>query len=294
VSGQVVGTFEYLAAHDDGRLVGFWSPASGPDAAAFLADVRAGQRPRVGWARLNPGARTPLPASLPAGGQTKACGSKEGHGSSDDVRLGRSSFTLTEENVMYQTKRWTLAAIAALVASLAVAGNSAQAQVNKPFAIKGGGTAPDGLPFPGFSAPHSATGVGTYLGAYKGSGEFYNDEITSIDAQGNIYGTFYSPVPFVFTAANGDQLACYYGNPNFGAQNEGTYELVHIAGPIGPGGTYQANFLAEFVPFAPACTGRFAGVGGGWTMKAVSAPFVLGSTDPLPYTWSGTGTLVFP
>jgi hypothetical protein len=64
VSGQVVGTFEYLAAHDDGRLVGFWSPASGPDAAAFLADVRAGQRPRVGLARLNPGARTPLPGTL--------------------------------------------------------------------------------------------------------------------------------------------------------------------------------------------------------------------------------------
>ena len=42
----------------------------------------------------------------------------------------------------------------------------------------------------------------------------------------------------------------------------------------------MAFFVAEFVPYLPECTGQFVGVGGRWTMLAVTNPFVLGSNRP--------------
>lgn len=54
-----------------------------------------------------------------------------------------------------------------------------------------------------------------------------------------------------------------------------------------------ADFIAEFVP-QPESTGRFAGASGGWIMYAWTEPFVLGSNDPVYYSWEGEGTLTFP
>jgi hypothetical protein len=58
-------------------------------------------------------------------------------------------------------------------------------------------------------------------------------------------------------------------------------------------GVYQAFWVAEFVPFLDECTGKFADVRGSWIMYARSAPFVLGSTDPVAYEWHGEGDLDF-
>ena len=40
-------------------------------------------------------------------------------------------------------------------------------------------------------------------------------------------------------------------------------------------------------------TGKFAGVTGSWVMVARSEPFVLGSDDPVAYSWEGQGQLTF-
>jgi hypothetical protein len=51
--------------------------------------------------------------------------------------------------------------------------------------------------------------------------------------------------------------------------------------------------VAEFTP-AAGSTGRFAKVvGGSFIMSAVTEPFVLGSADPVGYSWFGDGTLTF-
>jgi hypothetical protein len=180
--------------------------------------------------------------------------------------------------------------LVALATVLAVACSTASAKT-KPFQIVGAGIAPDGFPFPGQSAPHWAVGEGSFLGLYFGQGAVQNDSITFL-TNGDATGTFESAGPFVFTGTNGDKLACFYGSPLYGPQ--GTYYLLHEGGPVGPGGTYQAFFLADFVPYDPACTGKFAGVSGGWTMLAITEPFVLGSTDPIGYEWQGKGSLTFP
>jgi hypothetical protein len=41
-------------------------------------------------------------------------------------------------------------------------------------------------------------------------------------------------------------------------------------------------------------TGKFAGVTGSWVMYARSEPFVLGSSDPVIYSWEGEDELTFP
>ena len=168
--------------------------------------------------------------------------------------------------------------------------NQAQATsyVQAPLQNHGWGTAPDGIPLPGAGpAPHSAVGNANFLGKYSGEGEV--ETLTAnFNADGTVTGTFHSPVPFMFTGANGDVLACYYGNTDFGADRVGTFTLV----PLG-GGWYVAFFIAEFVPYDPDCTGKFQGVSGGWTMFALTDPFELGSTDPVNYVWEGQGSLTF-
>jgi hypothetical protein len=177
--------------------------------------------------------------------------------------------------------------IATLIA-LALAHPEAKAQV-KPFKITGEGVGPHGIPLPGDSAPHTAVGNANFLGKYSGAGEV--ETLTAdFNADGTITGTFQSPVPFVFTAANGDNLACFYGNPDHGAANLGTFTLVPVPGMSG---WYIAHWVAEFVPYDPECTGRFQGVRGGWIMYATSDPFELGSTDPAGYSWEGEGKLDF-
>ncbi len=179
--------------------------------------------------------------------------------------------------------RLTLCALALLLAP-----NQAEAQV-KPFKIAGGGIAPDGIPLPVNSAPHSAVGNANFLRKYSGEGEV--ETLTAdFNPDGTVTGTFQSPVPFVFTGANGDNLACYYGNTAYGAENVGTFTLYPVPGFSG---WYVAFFVAEFVPYDPDCTGKFQGVSGGWTMYAITEPFELGSNNPLGYAWAGEGSLTF-
>lgn len=174
---------------------------------------------------------------------------------------------------MFQTSR--IAALTACTLALAFASSRADAQV-KPFKVTGGGVASKGLPLAvDVPAPHWAVGQATELGNYVGSGFFQVDQFT-----GPLSGDFSSAVPFVFTAANGDDLAFDYA---------GTVELFPT-----PDGRAVAVFVATFTPALDLCTGRFAKViGGSFVMTAITEPFVLGSTDPTRYTWSGEGTLEF-
>jgi len=175
--------------------------------------------------------------------------------------------------------------------ALVLAPRTAHAQV-KPFKIVGGGFATMGLPLPGEPGrPHWAVGVATELGLYDGEGQVETDTVNPPLPDGTITGEFGSPVPFVFTAANGDKLACYYGRTEFGASEPGTFELVPV--PKLGAGWYVAHFIAEFVPYGPECTGRFKGVTGGWIMYATTAPFFLTASDPVFYTWEGQGSLTF-
>ncbi len=182
-----------------------------------------------------------------------------------------------------------MARIAICALTLALVQGQAEAQV-RPFSIVGWGEGPTGLPLPG-EAPraHWAVGAGTFLGIYCGQGEVETDSAT-FNADGTITGQFGSAVPFAFTSEDGDVLACYYGRTDFGAKNPGTFTLVPVHGKAG---WYVAYWIAEFDPYDPDCTGKFAGVTGGWIMYAQSAPFQLGSSDPIVYWWEGKGSLNF-
>jgi hypothetical protein len=158
-----------------------------------------------------------------------------------------------------------------------------------PFKVTGGGPAPDGLPLiPGETAPHSATGTASHLGAYTGSGTFVLGSL-QISSTGAVSGTFQGS--FVFVAANGDQLAF-----NYGSGFSGTFTAQ-----LSADGTTVTNvtFVAVFTPDPANCTGRFAKVvGGGFTMIANVASVSLASTvpgftPPFNYTWNGAGTLEF-
>jgi len=179
---------------------------------------------------------------------------------------------------------------AVCVLALALGENQAQAQpLGNPFKILGAGIGPEGLPLPGEPPrPHWAKGIGTDLGIYYGQGTVQTDTASFLP-NGDITGTFGSGSPFVFTDLHGDQLACYYGRTDFGASKPGTFTLVPVPG-LGEG-VYVAFFVAQFVPYLPECTGKFARVRGGWVMYAMTDPFVLGSDEPLSYSWVGNGSL---
>lgn len=177
--------------------------------------------------------------------------------------------------------------LVALGAVLSLACHVAEAQV-KSFKISGAGVAPTGVPLPGQgSRPHSIIGKASYLGWHHGDGSVVT-ETAVFEADGRITGTFGSGEPFVFVGLNGDVLACNYGRDAAGNPT-GTFTLF----PAGVPGTYVALWIADFVPLGDQCTGEFAGVSGSWVMYAVSAPFQLGSSDPLYYAWQGSGLLTF-
>ena len=183
--------------------------------------------------------------------------------------------------------------LTAVLAVLALCSQHAQAQV-KPFKIVGGGVALSGLPLPGQEPrPHSSMGNATHMGRYTGTGAVKTDSAAFDPATGHITGEFGSGSPYVFTGANGDQLVCYYGRTDFGASGPGIFDLT-ILDILDDGSlVVEALFIAEFVAQPDACTGKFAGVTGSWIMFAMTAPFVLGSDDPLSYTWEGEGSLKF-
>jgi len=183
-----------------------------------------------------------------------------------------------------------LTALATWAIALGLGQNRAIAQPAS-FEIVGHGVGPYGLPLPGEgSRPHWSIGTSTRFGSYTGIGTVETDTASFLP-NGDITGQFGSAGPYIFTAANGDKLACYYGRTDFGASKPGTFTLVPV--PALGEGVYVSFFLAEFVPFLPKCTGQFSGVSGSWTMYAMSDPFVLGLDDPLSYEWVGYGSLTF-
>jgi hypothetical protein len=178
----------------------------------------------------------------------------------------------------------TVVSLVTLHAVLVLTGPQAQAQVVKPFKIKGAGTA-DYIPVvPDVPVYHDASGEATDLGRYDGSG-FYQ----LLGLTGPTTGTFDSAAPFIFTGANGDQLAFTYGDTTNGAAEAGQVSLYSAGG-----GLVFAVWVAEFNPVPALCTGRFAKViGGSVIMTAVSEPFVLGGTDPVGYSWTGEGSIEY-
>jgi len=170
-------------------------------------------------------------------------------------------------------------------------GKNAAGHVVKPFRINGGGPVPGGVPLApevpaGF---HSATGIASGLGRYTGEGALSLSAPLDISPAGDVTGEFEGT--FVFTAANGDQLATIYGKGGTGT----------ITGQLSAdgGSVVDVTFDAFFSPDPENSTGRFKDVvGGGWRMiaKAESIPLSGGSagySGPFDYTWSGTGTLEY-
>lgn len=178
-----------------------------------------------------------------------------------------------------------------LVAILAFACHAAEAQV-KPFKIVGGGNVPDGISLiPRVPSFHDSVGIATGLRKHHGEGAFQILEFTS-----ELTADFSSAPDFVFTAANGDDLAFTYGDVHNGAAQPGKMELF----PVGDG-SFIAVFVAEFNPVPAKCTGGFANVvGGSFIMVAVSEPFFFDLDDPtdprttpFEYFWAGKGTLKY-
>jgi hypothetical protein len=187
----------------------------------------------------------------------------------------------------------TLSALAALMMGIALTGSPTHAQVVKPFKIKGAGVGPEGLPLPGPEIrPHSIVGEATHLGRHTGEGYVRTDSAV-FNPDGTITGEFGSGAPFVFTGANGEELVCWYGRIDHGASTPGTFTLTILEVLADGNLIVEAAWVAEFVPVSDECTGKFAGVTGSWVMYAYSEPFVLASSDPVNYSWTGEGTLTF-
>lgn len=185
-----------------------------------------------------------------------------------------------------------LVPMAVLAALLSLAGQEAAA---KPFKVVGAGVGPKGLPTPGQEPrPHWAVGVATHLGLYYGQGTVQTDSaIPDQLPPTKITGEFGSGSPFVFVGANRkDRLVTVYGRPEFGAAETGSFELT-VLGVTQDGNSLivQALWITEFVVQPNESTGKFAGATGSWVMYAYSAPFVLGSDDPVAYWWTGEGEI---
>ncbi|MBI1325724.1 hypothetical protein GC170_21380 [bacterium] len=172
--------------------------------------------------------------------------------------------------------------------------SEAQAQIVKPFKISGSGSGPFGVPLPGQPArPHWVVGEATHLGHHYGEGTVQTLSVDPVSPPGTITGRFGSGSPFVFTGANGDKLACDYGDQP-GSSASGTFVLtiLDVLGILPDGSPIllvEALWTADFVVKPAMSTGRFAGATGGWVMYARSEPFVLGSDQPVFYSWEGTG-----
>jgi hypothetical protein len=185
-----------------------------------------------------------------------------------------------------------------LLVGLVLASPQTHAQVVKPFKITGEGVGPCGLPLPGQEPrEHWIVGEATHLGRHHGKGTVRTISAEVDLPNGIITGRFGSGSPFIFTGANGDRLACDYGDQPEG-DGEGTFTLtiLDVLGvpPDGPPILLvQAVWVADFVVKPEMSTGKFAGATGSWVMIARSEPFVLGSDDPVVYSWEGEGKLTF-
>jgi hypothetical protein len=185
--------------------------------------------------------------------------------------------------------------LVALIAGLGLATAPAHAQVVKPFKIKGSGEGPTGLPLPGQPPRlHWIVGEATHLGRHYGEGPVRTDSAVPDFDHGVITGKFGSgDHPFVFTGANGDRLVTWYGRTDHGASEPGSFTLTILGATPDGALIVEAAWVAEFVAVPEDSTGKFAGVSGSWIMYAFSEPFVLGSDDPVAYSWEGEGSLTF-
>jgi hypothetical protein len=190
---------------------------------------------------------------------------------------------------------WLVPIAAALLTALALTPAPAGAQVVKPFKITGQGVGPSGLPLPGQEArSHWIVGEATHLGRHHGEGTVRTDSAVGDPAAGVIAGEFGGGSPFVFTGANGDRLVTWYGRVDHGASEPGTFTLTILGATPDGAPIVRALWIAEFVAVPEESTGKLAGVTGSWVMIARSEPFVLGSDDPVAYSWEGEGRLTFP
>ncbi len=150
------------------------------------------------------------------------------------------------------------------------------------------------LPAADFESPevpadaHGGSGQASGLGSYTGEGALELDSDLVV-LEGAVTGAFSGT--FVFTVANGDQLATIHGEGEDGV----------LTGTLSADGTtvLDVKFDAFFSPDPANSTARFADVvGGGWRMiaEADSVPLQgdsAGYTGSFDYTWSGTGTLAY-
>jgi hypothetical protein len=190
---------------------------------------------------------------------------------------------------MSKTCRWSSIVALAVAGILSLAEADGKSTVTKPFFMEGCGAAPDGASVFGLESLHDSHGVGAFLGRYSGNdGHFFS---LSFDPE-TLSGTFHGS--FVFVGANGDRLACTYGDTANGADSPGRY----WAQPA-KNGKFILVFVAEFNPILEECTGKFANlVGGSFETLAVSEPIDLvldenGFTPPFDYFWAGEGSLTF-
>ena len=185
-------------------------------------------------------------------------------------------------------RRMLAVSLFAVLGMVTLAGAAKKTSVTKPFKVSGGGIAPEGLRPPGEVTTHLIDGTATHLGRHSGEGNF---DILSLDftSPTTLGGTFASHDPCVFIAANGDELVCYYGREDKGAEEVGEIEIT-ILDITEDGFLVDAFFIAEFV-VQPESTGRFAGGSGSWIMYAQTEPFILGSSEPVAYTWEGEGAI---
>jgi hypothetical protein len=158
-----------------------------------------------------------------------------------------------------------------------------------PFAITGGGTAPQGIALAPFVlAPHPTAGTASYLGHYTGLGMFEHDPLVIDPTSGKVTANFQGECTFV--AANGDKLVTHYGTGYTGK----------MVGQLSADGTavQGVQFDAIFTIDGAQSTGQFAGASGSWRMIAHAenvplAGTIPGHTAPFNYTWTGGGTITF-
>jgi hypothetical protein len=157
----------------------------------------------------------------------------------------------------------------ALGALLTLACPRAEAQIVKPFKVTGAGIAPKGLSLvPGSPTPHWAVGQATGLGKYYSAGAFTLLKFTSPTT-----ADFASLVPCVFVAANGDKLACTYGDTTNGAKQVGKATLTVV------GFTEPFTCIPVGAKSATAGTTCTATARSGRTARPLAPPF------PRPTHW---------
>jgi hypothetical protein len=193
---------------------------------------------------------------------------------------------------MFRTSRMNTVVVPliALVAVLTLACHEVEATV-KPFKVKGGGNAPEGLSVVGDVSPYTASGTATHLGRYSGFGVAQvtgmDEEPTDPDAIST--GSFTGG--FVFVAANGDRLVCEHPG-TFGVYSDGQGGLFAV---------FDAIFSPTNLTIGDTTyesTGRFANVNGGFRMIAITDSFTIdmeaGATTAFDFEWRGKGWFNFP